>query len=93
MMSLMQADTFQGEILDAEIDKIDDFLQSRDEDGFGCQANSGNDGLSGGNMVGEDAQADDDQFEFVANLNQQYEDAMQQRKFMKRMNRPRQNSL
>ena len=42
------------------------------------------------------ATADDeeyDQFSFVEKLNKQYADAMEQRKIMKKLNRPRQNSL
>jgi len=34
----------------------------------------------------------EDQFRFVENLNKQYADAMQQRKFMKMLQKPRQNS-
>jgi len=35
---------------------------------------------------------DEDQFSFVDNLNKQYADAMEQRKLMNMMNKPRKNS-
>ena len=59
MMSLMQADTYYGEVLDDQIDKIEEFQQSADDDGFVCQINSRNDG-SIENMAGEEVHADDD---------------------------------
>ena len=40
----------------------------------------------------EEYDEDDDQFQFVENLNRQYADAMQQRKYLKILNKPRQNS-
>ena len=76
---------YHTEVYDDQTDKIDD-LRSEKSNGFIMREDS--DGQSGENVVG-----DDDQFGFVENLNQQYEDAMQQRKFMKMLNRPRQNSL
>ena len=74
MMSLMQAEAFYGDTVDGQIDKIDDLQQSKDDDGLGYLANSG--AVSPGNVAGGDGAADEDQFQFVANLNQQYEDAM-----------------
>ena len=41
---------------------------------MGCLANSG--AVSPEHMAGGDGAADEDQFDFAANLNQQYEDAM-----------------
>ena len=68
MESLMQADTFYGDVLDDHhIDKIGEYRPSKDEDGLGCLAASG--GLRASNMARAEVQADEDQFEFAANLN------------------------
>ena len=76
---------YHTEVHEDQIDKIDELRSDKSNSFLQQEASDAN---SGENIVG-----DDDQFGFVENLNQQYEDAMQQRKFMKMLNRPRQNSL